>query len=42
MNPMAMAFGIGTIAGIILFFVFLYLGWIDKFFAAIEKRFKKK
>ena len=40
MNPIAQAFGIGIIIGIILFFVCIRFGWIDKFFAAIEKKFK--
>jgi hypothetical protein len=40
MNPIAEAFGIGTILGIVLFFVFLQLGWIDKFINSIDKRFK--
>lgn len=40
MNTIAEAFGIGTIIGIILFFVFVRLGWIDKLVKSIEKRFR--
>jgi putative effector of murein hydrolase LrgA (UPF0299 family) len=40
MNPIAEAFGIGTIIGIVLFFVFLQLGWIDKIINSIDRRFK--
>jgi len=40
MNTIAEAFGIGAIIGIILFFLFVYLGWIDKLIQSIEKRFK--
>jgi hypothetical protein len=40
MNPVAEAFAIGTIIGIVLFFVFVYIGWIDKLIKSIDKRFK--
>jgi hypothetical protein len=40
MNPIAEAFGIGTIIGIVMFFVFVYIGWIDKLINSINKRFK--
>ena len=40
MNTIAEAFGIGSIIGIVLFFVFLYLGWIDKLIKSIDRRFK--
>jgi hypothetical protein len=40
MNPIAEAFGIGIIIGIVLFFVSVYFGWIDKLINAIDKRFK--
>jgi len=40
MSTIAEAFGIGTIIGIILFFVSVRLGWIDKLISSIEKRFK--
>ena len=40
MNPIAEAFGIGTIIGIILFFVMVRLGWIDKLIRSIDKRFR--
>jgi hypothetical protein len=38
MNGLAQAFGIGTIGGIILFFVLARMGLIDKFLMWIEKR----
>ena len=38
MNATAQAFAIGTIGGIILFFVMARLGLIDKFLYWIEKR----
>jgi hypothetical protein len=40
MNTVAEAFGIGTIIGIILFFVMLRLGWIDKLIQSIDRRFR--
>jgi hypothetical protein len=40
MNPVAEAFAIGTIICILLFFVFVYIGWIDKLIKSIDKRFK--
>ncbi len=40
MNLIAQAFGIGIIIGIILFFVFVRLGWIDKLIESIEKWFR--
>ncbi len=40
MNPIAEAFAIGTIIGIILFFVFVHLGWIDRFIESIDKQFR--
>ncbi len=40
MSATAQAFGIGMVLGIVLFFVMVWLGWIDKFLHSIEKRFK--
>jgi ABC-type nitrate/sulfonate/bicarbonate transport system permease component len=40
MNSVALGFGIGTIIGIILFFVLVRIGWIDKLIESIDKRFK--
>jgi ABC-type nitrate/sulfonate/bicarbonate transport system permease component len=40
MNTIAEAFGIGTIIGIVLFFVMVRLGWIDKLIDSIDKRFR--
>jgi hypothetical protein len=38
MNGLPQAFGIGTLAGIILFFVLAKLGYIDRFLNWIERR----
>lgn len=40
MNAMAQAFGIGTILGIVLFFVLARFGVIDKLLVSIERWFK--
>jgi hypothetical protein len=40
MSSIAQSFGIGIVLGIILFFVLLHLGWIDKMIASIDSRFK--
>jgi ABC-type nitrate/sulfonate/bicarbonate transport system permease component len=40
MNSTALGFGIGIIIGIILFFVLVSIGWIDKLVEWIDKRFR--
>jgi predicted RND superfamily exporter protein len=40
MNPVAQAFGIGIILGIILFFILARVGLIDKLLVSIDKWFK--
>lgn len=40
MNPIAQAFGIGIILGIILFFILARIGLIDKFLVSLDKWFK--
>jgi predicted RND superfamily exporter protein len=40
MNPIAQAFGIGIIIGIILFFILARIGLIDKFLKSIDKWFR--
>ena len=40
MSGMAQAFGIGTIIGIILFFVLARFGLIDRLLISIERMFK--
>jgi predicted RND superfamily exporter protein len=40
MSPIAQAFGIGMILGIILFFVLAGFGLIDKLIASIDKWFR--
>ena len=40
MSATAQAFGIGMILGIVMFFVMVWLGWIDKLLHSIERRFK--
>lgn len=42
MSQTAMALGIGTIIGIIIFFVMASLGLIDKLIASIEGWFEQK
>jgi len=38
MNATAQAFGIGTLIGIVLFFILARLGMIDKFLWWLEKK----
>ena len=40
MNTVAKAFAIGTVIGIVLFFVMVRLGWIDKLIKSMDKLFK--
>lgn len=40
MNPIAQAFGIGILIGIVLFFILARLGLIDKFLISVDKWFK--
>lgn len=40
MNPIAQAFGIGIVLGIILFFVLARAGLIDKWLASMDKWFR--
>ena len=40
MSGMAQAFGIGTLIGIVLFFVLARFGVIDKLLMSIERMFK--
>lgn len=39
MHGLAIAFGIGIVAGIALFFVFAYFGYIDKLLNWVDKKF---
>jgi uncharacterized membrane protein YdbT with pleckstrin-like domain len=41
MNSTAAALGIGMIIGVVLFLVFLLVGWIDKMTAAMSRFFKQ-
>ncbi|BCK87095.1 hypothetical protein MIZ01_0865 [Sideroxyarcus emersonii] len=40
MNPMAQAFGIGTLLGIALFFILARFGLIDRLLASMERWFR--
>jgi hypothetical protein len=40
MNSTALGFGVGIIIGLILFFVLLSIGWIDKLIEWIDERFR--
>jgi hypothetical protein len=40
MSGMAQAFGIGTLIGIVLFFVLAHFGVIDRLLTSIERMFK--
>jgi hypothetical protein len=40
MSPIAMGFGIGMILGIVLFFVLLAIGWIDKLLKWMDSLYK--
>lgn len=40
MNPIAQAFGIGIVLGIILFFILARAGLIDKLLVSMDKWFK--
>ena len=42
MSSTPMAFGIGLVIGIVLFFVLVSVGWIDKLVAWIDNRFRQK
>jgi hypothetical protein len=42
MNETAMALGIGTLLGIVLFFVLAHFGYIEKLLASIDSMMEKK
>jgi len=40
MNTLAQSFAIGIILGLVLFFAFARLGWIDRFLLSMDRWFR--